>query len=86
MSLQKSIPCQERLCFFDEPIYLFSLLCERKIPKCKERKDLGSALVIMGIPCEEKGYQTRLTLKDPYKEKNWYFCVESEKEKLPSKD
>jgi len=40
----------------------------------------------MGIPCGEKGYQTRLTLKDPYKEKSWYFCVESEKEKLPPKD
>jgi len=86
ISLQKSIPCQERLCFFDEPVYLFSLLCERKIPKCKERKDLSSALVMMGIPCGEKGYQTRLTLKDPYKEKSWYFCVESEKEKLPPKD
>jgi 4-amino-4-deoxy-L-arabinose transferase-like glycosyltransferase len=86
MSLQKSIPCQERLCSYDEPVYLFSLLCERKISKCKERKDLGSALVIMGIPCEEKGYQTKLTLKDPYKEKNWYFCLESEKEKLPPKD
>jgi 4-amino-4-deoxy-L-arabinose transferase-like glycosyltransferase len=86
MSLQKSIPCQERLCFFDEPVYLFSLLCERRIPKCKERKDLSSGFVIMGIPCKEKGYQTRLTLKDPYKEKNWYFCVESEKKKLPPKD
>jgi len=86
ISLQKSIPCQEKLCFFDEPVYLFSLLCERKIPKCKERKDLSSTFVIMGIPCEEKGYQTKLSIKDPYKEKNWYFCVESEKEKLPSKD
>jgi hypothetical protein len=86
MSLQKSIPCQERLCSFDEPVYLFSLLCEKKIPKCKHSVDLVSGFVIMGIPCEEKGYQTRLTLKDPYKEKNWYFCVENEKEKLPSKD
>ena len=86
ISLQKSIPCQEKLCSYDEPVYLFSFLCERKIPKCKERKDLGSALVIMGISCEEKGYQTKLTLKDPYKEKNWYFCLESEKEKLPPKD
>jgi hypothetical protein len=86
ISLQKSIPCQERLCFFNEPVYLFSLLCERTIPKCKHSVDLSSTLVIMGIPCEEKGYQTRLTLKDPYKEKNWYFCVESEKEKLPPKD
>jgi hypothetical protein len=50
------------------------------------KKDLGSAFVIMGIPCEEKGYQTRLTSKALYKEKNWYFCVESEKEKLPPKD
>ncbi|MCI4453628.1 MAG: phospholipid carrier-dependent glycosyltransferase [Thermodesulfobacterium sp.] len=86
MSLQKSIPCQERVCFFDEPSYLFNILCERKIPKCKPSVDLVSALVIMGTSCGEKGYQTRLTLKDPYKEKNWYFCVESEKEKLPPKD
>jgi 4-amino-4-deoxy-L-arabinose transferase-like glycosyltransferase len=86
ISLQKSIPCQERLCSYDEPVYLFSLLCEKKIPKCKEKKDLSSTFVIMGVLCEEKGYQTKLSLKDLYKEKNWYFCVESKKEKLPPKD
>ncbi len=85
--LEKNLPCQERLCFLDEPLYLFSILCESKIPKCKDSVDFKSALVIMGMPCEEKGYQRVLTLKDPYKGKNWYFCVEEdEKEKLAPKD
>ena len=84
--LEKSLPCQENLCFFDEPHYLFSILCEKKIPKCKVGVKSSSALVIMGVPCEEKSYHTSLTLKDPYKGKNWFFCAEKEEEKLAPKD
>lgn len=63
ISLQKSILYQEKLCFFDESVYLFSLLCERKIPKCKKRFRLS--FCYNGNTLRRKRLSNKINFKGP---------------------
>jgi len=87
LALRDALPCKQRLCFLDDSVYLFSILCEKKIPKCVDKEDINSAIMISSFPCKiEEGKKTVLTLKDPYKEKYWYFCIRKDKADLAPKD